>query len=75
MYQVLLAHAGRVHQSNPLALPLDHGVDGVTGGSCNIGDDGALLSGKAVGKRGLANVWPAHDGKREHVLVILKLVL
>ena len=71
----LLAHARGVDELDGKALPLDHRVDGVARGTGDVGDDGALLVGEAVGEARLAHVGTADDGYGEHVVVILGLVV
>ena len=70
-----LAHTGSVYELDLLALPLDHGVDGVARGAGDVAHDGALLVGQAVCKRRLACVGAADDGKRKHALVLVDAVV
>ncbi len=69
-----LAQARGVDNGVVLAVMLDDGVDGVARGAGDVGHDGAVGRGQAVGQRGLTGVGAADDGDVDAAVLFLGAV-
>ena len=70
-----LAQTGGIGKDKLAVLVFHHGINGITGGTCLIGNNQAVFAQNMVDQAGFAHVGAANNGNRNAVLFFLIVVI